>query len=311
MNKRAKMESLTNFALIEKYAKVSKLRSRLEEMNKIISWNNFLSLFPQKESSVGRPNYEKILMLKIMFLQGWYGLSDEELEFQINDRLSFQQFLGFPNFIPDYSTIWRFREELAEDDLTDKIWSELQRQIESKNIKVEKGVIQDATFIIAEPGKTRSGMDERGQTAKTSRSKDGSWTKKGKKSYFGYKVHSKMQRGSKIIKELAVTTARVPDCKIDLAKPDEIVYRDKGYTGVKTNALGDGTMRRGNLTPHEKLRNKRIQKKRSQGEHPFGTIHRALNGGETKLTTVYRVFVQQLFVFGAYNIFRLATLMKM
>ena len=113
MNKRAKMESLTNFALIEKYAKVSKLRSRLEEMNKIISWNNFLSLFPQKESSVGRPNYEKILMLKIMFLQGWYGLSDEELEFQINDRLSFQQFLGFPNFIPDYSTIWRFREELA------------------------------------------------------------------------------------------------------------------------------------------------------------------------------------------------------
>jgi len=69
-------------------------------------------------------------------------------------------------------------------------------------------------------------------------------------------------------------------------------------------------MKRGNLTPHEKLRNKRIQSKRSQGEHLFGTIHRAMNGGETKLTTVYIVFVQQLFVFGAYNLFRLASLMR-
>jgi len=298
--------------LQEKYSKVKKLRSRLEEMNKLLNWEIFLSLFPERESLVGRPNYEKILMLKLMFLQGWYGLSDEELEFQVNDRFSFQQFLGFPNFIPDYSTIWRFREDLAENNITDKIWNELQNQINEKHIIVEKGVIQDASFIIAEPGKTDSGMNNRDRRiAKTSRNKDGSWTKKGKKSYFGYKIHTKMQRGSKIIKELAVTTARVPDNAIDLTKPDEIVYRDKGYTGTKTNAIGNGTMKRGNLTPHEHLRNKRIQSKRSQGEHPFGTIHRAMNGGETKLTTISRVFVQQLFVVAAYNLFRLATLMRM
>jgi len=306
------MESLVNFALQEKYSKVKKLRSRLEEMNKLLNWERFLSFFPERESLVGRPNYEKILMLKLMFLQGWYGLSDEELEFQVNDRFSFQQFLGFPNFIPDYSTIWRFREDLAENNITDKIWNELQNQINEKHIIVEKGVIQDASFIIAEPGKTDSGMNNRDRRiAKTSRNKDGSWTKKGKKSYFGYKIHTKMQRGSKIIKELAVTTARVPDNAIDLTKPDEIVYRDKGYTGTKTNAIGNGTMKRGNLTPHEHLRNKRIQSKRSQGEHPFGTIHRAMNGGETKLTTISRVFVQQLFVVAAYNLFRLATLMRM
>ena len=305
------MESLVNFALQEKYAKVKKLRSRLDEMNKLLDWNKFLSLFPEKESLRGRPNYEKILMLKLMFLQGWYGLSDEELEFQVNDRLSFQQFLGFPNFIPDYSTIWRFREELAESGVIDKIWEELQNQIKEKNITVEKGVIQAASFIIAHPGKTYTGMNNRDRrVAKTSRNKDGSWTKKGKKSYFGYKVHTKMRRGSKLIESIAVTTARVPDNAIDLAKPEDIVYRDKGYTGTKTNALGNGTMRRGNLTPHEELRNKRIQRKRSQGEHPFGTIHRAMNGGETKLTTVYRVFTQQIFVFAAYNLFRLATLVK-
>lgn len=304
------MESLVNFALKEKYARVKKLRSRLEDMNKLIDWNKFLELFPKRESSVGRPNYEKILMLKMMFLQGWYGLSDEELEFQVNDRLSFQQFLGFPNFIPDYSTVWRFREEIAEENLTDKIWDELQRQIKEKNIIVEKGVIQDATFIIAEPGKTNSGMDNRGQVAKTSRNRDGSWTKKNKKSYFGYKVHTKTRRGSKIVESLAVTTARVSDNAIDLANSDDIVYRDKGYTGTKTKAKGDGTMKRGKLSVDEMSRNKRIQSKRNQGEHPFGTIHRALHGGKTRLTTVYRVFVQQLFVFAAYNIFRLATLVK-
>ncbi|MDP2934275.1 MAG: IS5 family transposase [bacterium] len=304
------MESLVNFALKEKYAKVKKLRSRLENMDKIIDWNKFLALFPERESTVGRPNYNKILLLKILFLQGWYGLSDEELEFQINDRFSFQQFLGFPNFIPDYSTIWRFREELADGNLTDKIWNELQRQINEKNISVEKGVIQDAVFIIAEPGKTNSGMNDRGQSAKTSRNRDGSWTKKGKKSFFGYKAHTKMRRGSKIIESLAVTTARVPDGKIDLAIPNDIIYRDKGYTGTKTKAKGDGTMRRGNLSVDEILRNKRIQSKRSQGEHPYATIKRAMHGGQTKLTTVYRVFVQQLFVFAAYNIYRLATIVR-
>lgn len=304
------MESLINFALQEKYAKVKKLRSRLDEMNKIIDWNKFAELFPERESMRGRPNYEKILMVKLMFLQGWYGLSDEELEFQVNDRFSFQQFLNFPNFIPDYSTMWRFKEELAEDDMTDKIWHELQRQIKEKNIIVEKGVIQDATFIVAEPGKTDSGMDNRDQAAKTSRSRDGSWTKKNEKSYFGYKAHTKVRRGSKIVESFAVTTARVPDNAIDLANPDDIVYRDKGYTGAKTIAKGDGTMKRGNLTPHGELRNKRIQAKRNQGEHPFATVKRALHGGTTKRTTVYRVFIQQLFVFAAYNIFRLATLMR-
>lgn len=308
--RKEKMESLVNFALKEKYSKVKKLRSRLEEMNKLLDWNKFVELFPERESLRGRPNYEKVLMLKMMFLQGWYGLSDEELEFQVNDRLSFQQFLDFPNFIPDYSTVWRFREELAEENLTDKIWDELQRQIKEKNISIEKGVIQDATFIVAEPGKTRSGMDERGQAAKASRSRDGSWTKKGKKSYFGYKAHTKVQRGSKIIETFAVTTAKVPDNAIDLSNPDDIVYRDKGYTGTRTRALGDATMKRGNLTPHEILRNKRIQSKRNQGEHPYATVKRALHGGSTKLTTVYRVFVQQLFVFAAYNIYRLATLTR-
>ena len=304
------MNSLTDFALKQKYEKVKKLRSRLEEINKLFDWDAFVSLFPERENNIGRPNYDKKLMIKCLFLQSWYGLSDEEIEFHIHDRLSFQQFLDFPKDIPDYSTIWRFREALTESDIIDKIWEEQKRQFAKYNLKVKKGKIQDATFIHADPGKKNSGMNGREREAKTSQSKDGSWTKKGKKSFFGFKAHTKMQRGSKIIEEIAVTTAKTHDGCIDLAEENEINYRDRGYSGCKTKARGDGTMKRGKLSIREKLRNKRIQKKRAEGEHPYATIHRSFKGGRTKLTTIARVFVQQVFVCMAYNIHRIRFLVN-
>ena len=58
----------------------------------------------------GRPNNDEIVMMKMLVLQSWYGLSDPELERQANDRISFQKFLGFPERIPDRSTVWAFRE---------------------------------------------------------------------------------------------------------------------------------------------------------------------------------------------------------
>lgn len=304
------MNSLTDFALKEKYEKVKKLRSRLEEMNQLFDWSSFVSLFSERENKVGRPEYDRVLMIKCLFLQSWHALSDEELEYQIYNRLDFQQFLGFPKNVPDYSTIWRFREYLTENNILDKLWVEQQRQLAQHNIIVKEGKIQDATFVQADPGKTNSGMDGRGREAKTSRSKDGSWTKKGKKSIFGFKAHTKVQRGSKIIEELAVTTAKTHDGHIDLAKPDETIYRDRMYNGFKTKAKGDGTMKKGKLTPTEKRRNKRISKKRVEGEHPYATIHRSFKGGTTKLTTIARVFVQQTFVCMAYNLHRLKFLVS-
>ncbi len=304
------MHTLTDFALKEKYKKVHQLRSRLDEMKKLIDWNKFLALFPTKETTVGRPSYEIILKLKCLFLQSWFGVSDEELEYQIYNRLDFQQFLDFPESVPDYSTIWRFREELTESDIIDKMWEEQKRQLSQHNITVKEGKIQDASFVEADPGKKRSGMEGRGREAKTSRSKDGSWTKKNGRSYFGFKAHTLMQKGSKFIEEIAVTTAKTHDNKIDLAGENDIVYRDRGYSGSKTKAKGDGTMKKGNLSIKQKLRNKRIAKKRAEGEHPYGTIDRSFHGGKTKLTTLARVFVQQVFVCIAYNIHRLRFLVN-
>jgi IS5 family transposase len=305
------MNSLTDFSLRKKYDKVKKLRPNLNKMKSLFDWKSFEKLFPARSNPVGRPNYDRILMIKCLFLQSWFGLSDEELEYQLYNRLDFQDFLDFPDKIPDYSTIWRFREELTENDLIDQIWAEQKRQLSKYHIQVKEGKIQDATFIEANPGKKNSGMNNRGREGKTSRSKDGSWTKKNNKNYFGFKAHTKVQKGSKLIEELAVTTASTHDSNIDLANEDDIIYRDKGYTGSITKAKGNGTMkRRKKLTIKEKLRNKRIQRKRAEGEHPYAVIKRNFKGGFTRLTTLGRVFVQQVFIAMAYNLYRLNFLVR-
>lgn len=304
------MENFVDYALKTKYEEVRKLRNQLEEFKALVNWRKFLRVFPKKSSFVGRPEYEKVLMIKILFLQNAYGLSDEEVEYCIHDRLSFQQFLDYPKSIPDFTTIWRFREELTEGSVIEEMWGEMQRQIENKGIVIEKGVIQDAKFIIADPGKKNSGMNGRGREAKTSRSKDGSWTKKGKKSIFGFKMHNKVDLKTKIVTEVGISTAKTHDGKVDLANPTEIGYRDRGYSGCGTRAKGDATMKRGKLTPHEILRNKRISKKRCRGEHIYGTMVRSFKAGYTKLTTIPRVYVQQIFVCMVYNINRINFLLK-
>lgn len=304
------MDNLIDFALQKKYEQVKKLRSRLDEMNKLISWDSFLNLFPRKETNRGAPEYEKSLMLKILFLQSCYGISDEEMEYQIYNRLDFQQFLNFPKHIPDFSTIWRFREELIRENIIDLIWDELHRQLKAHGVIIKKGMIQDASFIHADPGKKQSGMNGRGREAKTSRSKDGSWTKKGTKSIFGFKGHHKVDVATKIITVVGVTTAKTYDGNVDLASVDDIMYRDRGYSGSGTRAKGDGTMKQGKLSPHEALRNKRITKIRCRGEHPYGTMHRSFKAGRTKLTTISRVFIQHTFVCFAYNVHRMNFLLK-
>ena len=101
-------------------------------------------MFKNKTEKGGRPNCDVIVMFKILILQQWYGLSDLEVERQIADRLSFMEFLGYPDTFPDSRTIWLFRERMTKNDMDKTIWSELQRQLDAKGLKVKRGTIQDA-----------------------------------------------------------------------------------------------------------------------------------------------------------------------
>src|SRR3990167_2455762 len=301
--------SFKQFGIKLAYEQLEKRGDKLQIFDGLIDWSRFQTLFFRRGGK-GRPSYNPIMMFKVLILQHLYGIADEEVEYQIVDRISFQRFLGFPENIPDHTTIWRFREYLSENNLHDVLWNELNRQIQDKGIQYSKGVIQDASFITANPGKTNtSDKIDRGRGQPTTRNEDGTWTQKNGKNYFGYKLHNKVELGNGFIPDFAVTTAKVHDNQIDLAKEDEIVYRDKGYFGAKTQAKGDATMDKGmrgrKLNIRESLRNKRIARIRCVGERPFAVIKNVLNGGHTHYTELHRVFTQQFMNCFMYNLIQL------
>jgi IS5 family transposase len=310
------MKSFTDFAFNEEYKRVRRLGDRLAEIEALIDWDAFRpivgELYDNRSERGGRPNIDEVVMVKLLVLQQWHGLSDPELERQVTDRISFRKFLGFPEIIPDYTTVWQFRERLAETGKDRAIWVELQRQLDSVGLKVKQGVVQDATFITADPGHATADTP-RGDEAKTRRSRDGSWAKKGSKSYFGYKLHSKVDTDLGLIRELQTTTASVHDSQVDLSSEGEVVYRDRGYQGAKAKGYAATTRRRARdhpLTILDKLRNRRISKKRAPAERHYAVIKRVFHAAHVLVTTVQRVNVKMIFTALGFNLYHLWTLRR-
>jgi len=308
------MTSFKAYLFREAYKEIQKHGDKLAETEKLVDWNAFRSIiqpiYTNQTPRGGRPNIDPVVMMKLLVLQAWYGLSDPELERQVADRISFRHFLGFPEKAPDYSTVWQFRERLAETGRDKLVWEELQRQLDAKGLTIKKGVVQDATFITADPGHARADKP-RGTEARTRRSRDGAWGKKGGKSYFGNKLHMKMDLDHGLIRELEVTAANVHDSQVDLSRPGEVVYKDKGYFGVRSRGW-DATMKRASrghpLSIWDKLRNMRISRKRCQGERPFAVIKRVFGSGHVLVTTLERVRVKMTFACLCFNLVQLGRL---
>jgi IS5 family transposase len=310
------MRTLVDFGLQEAYKRVEKLGDRLGAIASMIDWASFRpilsGMYANKSERGGRPNIDEVIMLKLLVLQQWYGLPDPELERQVADRLSFRKFLGFPETIPDFTTVWNFRERLTETGRDRAIWEELQRQLESLGLVVKQGTVQDATFITADPGHAKADTP-RGEEAKTRRSKDGTWAKKGAKSYFGYKLHTKLDLDHGLIRELETTTASIHDSQVDLSTEGEVVYRDKGYQGAEANGSA-ATMKRAArghpLSIRDQLRNRRIAKKRAPAERQYAVIKCVFKAGHVLVTTVERVKIKMLFTAFGYNLYQVYTLRK-
>ncbi|MDD1761993.1 MAG: IS5 family transposase [Methanothrix sp.] len=304
------MDSFTTWILRGLNAKQEK--SRLLQISDLIDWAPIRcileEMYDNKSERGGRPNCDVILMFKILILQQWYGLSDLEVERQMADRISFMAFLGFPDPFPDSRTIWLFKERMAETGKKEMVWAELQRQLDAMGLQVKRGTVQDATFIEADPGSSKK---LRGENAKTRRSRDGTWTKKGKESYFGYKLHQKTDIDYCLIREIETTTASLHDSQVDLSEVGEIVLRDRGYFGVKAKGI-DFTMKRRTtdmpLSELDKERNRLISVLRSPGERPHAVIKRVFGAGRVLVTTVKRVGVKMMVTAFAFNLYQLCTL---
>src|SRR3989338_2624266 len=326
--KRGKM-SFEAYILQEKYKKVRGLGDRLELMKQQIDWKPFIEIvkdvFDNDTKLGGRPNTDEKVVVRCMLLQAWYGLSDPELEFQCNDRISFQNFIGLDQKIPDFSTIWRIRDRLKERGKERFIWDELQRQLDKKGYKVKKGVIQDASFIEADAGRKRIQKEKKAkkegkeieysEKQKRHIDSDGTFAVKNNQVHYGYKNHTKLDVDNHLIRDYDVSTASLHDAEIDLIKEgDNRAYRDKGYFGkmLKAENVEDKTMKRGTkkrkLNWGEQKRNRAINNVRAPGERPYSVIKRTFHNDRTNVKTLERVMVKEMFKCFAYNLYQLVTL---
>ena len=153
--------------------------------------------------ALGRPPIDKLMLFKICLLQNWYGLSDEQAEYQINDRLSFQRFLGIDLNVrvPDRNTIWTFKEQLSNSGAEYDIFASFVEELEEIGIVTREGSIVDATFV--EVPRQRNNRDENkkiksGETPESWNEKkllhkdtDARWTKKNNETYYGYNLTSR------------------------------------------------------------------------------------------------------------------------
>lgn len=308
------MDSLTDFALNEEYKRLQSVGDKLAEIESLIDWKPFRpileSMYMNKTSSGGRPEADVIVMFKMLVLQQWHGLSDPELEKQCIDRISFRRFLGYPDYVPDSTTVWSFRKRIIDNEKEEDIWQELQKQLDDLGLKINKGMIQDATFIHSTPGHAKADTP-RGKDAKTRRSKDGSWAKKGGKSYFGYKLHTIIDKDFELIRRFETTTASVHDSRIDLSEENEVVYKDKGYFGVIAKGFSATMQRavRGHpLGIKDVLRNERISVQRVPCERVYAVTKEVFKAGRVLVTTVERVNVKMLMTAFCFNLHQMRTL---
>lgn len=293
---------LNMFAEDNRLEKLSKLGDHLEKLNASIDWGIFVKplkdvLQTESKGRGGRPPYDYVLMFKILILQRIYNLSDDQTEYQINDRMSFMRFLGLSisERVPDAKTIWLFREKLVQAECIKSLFELFYQELESKNIVTHEGSIVDATFVEAprqrntreENARIKAGEipEEWSESKRRQKDTDARWTKKNNQTYYGYKDHAKVDADSKIIVDYSVTSANVHDSQEFtelLTDSDKIIYADSAYVGqeipenIKAQICEKGY--RGHpLTEEQKQSNRQKSKIRCRIEHVFGYITNSMH----------------------------------
>jgi len=254
----------------------------LDRLATLIKWYRLEKLAGhlRNEESPGRPGYPVLVLLRALVLQSLYGLSERELEEALNDRLSFKRFVGlsFEDVAPDHTVLNRFRNRLIEEKLIDKLFAELDRQLEKAGLILKRGTMLDATLI--ETVSAPSSPD------KPSQDPDARFTKRPGGSTFGYKAHMGVDQGSGLIRTVITTPANVNDTvpADELIRGDErSILADAAYdtharrAKLKAQGIKPRIARRPNkhhpeLPPRLKRYNRLIARQRAAVETTFATL---------------------------------------
>jgi transposase, IS5 family len=292
--------------------KLTEQKDPLVKLLQGINWEQFRRIltnaFEKEEKGIGgRLPFDYVMMFKILVLQRYYNLSDEQMQYQILDRLSFMRFLGLTlsDRVPDEKTIWLFRENLVTANLVDKLFDKFLGSLEKANLVGKKGRMVDASFV--EVPRQRNSRDENEQIKEgtlpedweenpnklSQKDLDARWTKKNNQVFYGYKDHVKVDEKSKLILGYEVTDASVHDSqalKDLLTKKDkgQPLFADSAYTGEQQetviekagmiNQVHEKGYKNKPLTKRQIKSNRRKSKFRARVEHVFGFMENSMKG---------------------------------
>src|SRR5208283_1836267 len=187
-------------------------------LKKNINWEQFRGLLDaviKKEAKGpgGREPFDYVMMFKILILQRYYNLSDDQMEFQILDRMTFMRFLGLElsDKVPDSKTIWLFKETLTKANVVEKLFDKFHYELENQGYIGNEGKIIDASFV--EAPRQRNSREENEEIKEgnipedwqdnphklSQKDTDARWTKKNNVTFYGYKDHVKTDKKSKFI----------------------------------------------------------------------------------------------------------------
>lgn len=253
----------------------------LEEMDRVIPWEELLKVIGEHYPKAGKGRHPMPLerMLRIYFMQQWYGLSDPGMEDALYDIESMRRFAHIDlqsDVIPDETTILNFRHLLERHRLTEKIFDRTRQYLSDKGMLLREGTIVDATIIHAPPSTKNESK---------SRDKDMRQTKKGSQWYFGMKAHVGTDTKRGLVHRIVVTDAAVHDSQVmdELVHGEEsAVYGDKAYAdeGKRAEYEDRGIQWRVNrkgkkghpLNQEDRDWNHEQNRIRAKGEHAFGVV---------------------------------------
>lgn len=329
--------------------KIKEYQPPLAKLDKVIDWEMFRksieeALYVEPKGAGGRPPFDKLMMFKILILQKYYNLSDEQTEFQINDRTSFKQFLGLKigDTIPDEKTIWNFKEQLANKNLSEQLFVLFTKQLMSKGIIAKEGSIVDASFVDV-PRQRNSKEDntdikkgavplEFGKKDKNGkRSKlmqkdtDARWMSKSGERHFGFKDHINADEKTKLITKYSVTSSAPHDStEIEniIDETDNRLHADSAYRSkeieeylktIECESFVHEKGYRGNpLTDLQKESNNKKSKIRARVEHIFGFMTNSMNNALYMRSIGMKRIKESIGLLNlTYNLFRLEQLIRL
>jgi IS5 family transposase len=267
--------------------KKTRKREFLEEMERVVPWAVLVQIVEPyyPKAKTGRPPFGIETMLRIHYLQQWFGLSDPAMEEALHDVPLYREFArleGATARLPDETTILRFRHLLERHDLAVDMLRVVNDLLQHKGLMLRTGTAVDATLISA-PSSTKNADGERDPEMKQ--------TRKGNNWYFGMKAHIGVDTHSGLVHTVVTTPANVNDLNAAgalLHGDEEVAFGDAGYQGVHKRpeaagptwhvAMRPGLRRKLNAFIQPDFVAERVEKMkasiRAKVEHPFRVLKR-------------------------------------